>query len=96
MIFAAKYVSAMVFGGGILGGACKIWGNPYLNSMTVLFDTASKMSSKWRSHTVELLSSCEFQYGTATKFSRFDDNLFGFKTPLTESKCYISALRYVI
>jgi len=28
----------MVFGGGILGGARKIWGNPYLNSMTVLFD----------------------------------------------------------
>jgi len=29
-----------VFGGGILGGARKIWGNPYLNSTTVLFDTA--------------------------------------------------------
>jgi len=28
----------MVFGGGILGGARKIWGNPYLNSTTVLFD----------------------------------------------------------
>jgi len=28
----------MVFGGGILGGAHKIWGNPYLNSTTVLFD----------------------------------------------------------
>jgi len=28
----------MVFGGGILGGVRKIWGNPYLNSMTVLFD----------------------------------------------------------
>jgi len=30
----------MVFGGGILGGARKILGNPYLNSTTVLFDTA--------------------------------------------------------
>jgi len=29
----------MVFGGGILGGMRKIWGNPYLNSTTVLFDT---------------------------------------------------------
>jgi len=38
MIFVVKYVSAMVFGGGILGGVHKIWGNPYLNSMTVLFD----------------------------------------------------------
>jgi len=28
----------MVFGGSILGGACKIWGNPYLNSTAVLFD----------------------------------------------------------
>ena len=28
----------MVFGGGILGGARKKRGNPYLNSMTVLFD----------------------------------------------------------
>jgi len=28
----------MVFGGGILGGMRKIWGNPYLNSTTVLFD----------------------------------------------------------
>jgi len=31
----------MVFRGGILGGARKIWGNPYLNSMTVLFDDVS-------------------------------------------------------
>ena len=36
-----------------------------------------------------------FQYGTATKFSRFVDNLFGFTTLLTESKYYISVLRYV-
>ena len=28
----------MVFGGGILGGARKKRGNPYLNSTTVLFD----------------------------------------------------------
>ena len=39
MIFVAKYVSAMVFGGSILGSARKIWGNPYLNSTTVLFDS---------------------------------------------------------
>jgi len=38
MIFVAKYVSVMVFGGGILGGAHKIWSNPYLNSTTILFD----------------------------------------------------------
>ena len=38
MIFVAKYVSMMVFGGGILGSAHKIWGNPYLNSTIVLFD----------------------------------------------------------
>jgi len=36
-----------------------------------------------------------FQYGTATKFSKFVDNLFGFITLLTESKCYFSILRYV-
>ena len=36
-----------------------------------------------------------FQYRTATKFSRFFDNLFGFTTLLTESKYYISILRYV-
>jgi len=34
----AKYVSRMIFEGGILGGAIKIWGNPYLNSTTILFD----------------------------------------------------------
>ena len=31
----------------------------------------------------------------ATKFSKFIDNLFGFNKLLTESKYYISALRYV-
>ena len=36
--FCWEVVSAMVFGGSILGGVCKIWGNPYLNSTTVLFD----------------------------------------------------------
>jgi len=39
MIFVAKYISAMVFGGGILGGVHKIWGDLYLNSTIVLFDT---------------------------------------------------------
>jgi len=32
------YVSTVVFKGGILGGAHQFWGNPYLNSATVLFD----------------------------------------------------------
>ena len=36
-----------------------------------------------------------FQYGTATKISKFVDNLFGFTALLTESKYYISALRYI-
>jgi len=37
-----------------------------------------------------------FQYGIATKFfGRFVNKLFGFTTLLTESKYYISVLRYV-
>ena len=36
VIFAAKYISAMVFGGSDLGGMYKILGNPYLNSTTIL------------------------------------------------------------
>jgi len=39
MIFIPKYVSRVVFKGGILGGARQFWDNPYLNSTTVLFDT---------------------------------------------------------
>jgi len=39
MIFVPKYVSRVVFKGGILGGTRQFWGNPYLNSTTVLFDT---------------------------------------------------------
>ena len=38
MIFASKYVFRLVFEGGFLGGARNLWGNPYLNSTTVLFD----------------------------------------------------------
>jgi len=38
MIFVVKYVSRMVFEGSILGSASKIWGNPYSNNMTILFD----------------------------------------------------------
>jgi len=38
VIFVPKYVSRVVFKGGILGTACQFWGNPYLNSTTVLFD----------------------------------------------------------
>ena len=47
VIFVAKYSSSMVFGGGILGGACKLWGNHYLNSTIVLFDTKG-LASSWR------------------------------------------------
>jgi len=36
--FLPKYVSSVVFKGSILGGARQFWGNPYLNSTTVLFD----------------------------------------------------------
>jgi len=39
MIFVPKYVSRVVFKGGILGGACQFWGNPYLKSTTVLCDS---------------------------------------------------------
>jgi len=38
VIFAPKYVFRVVFEGGFLGGAHNFWGNPYLNSTTVLFD----------------------------------------------------------
>jgi len=38
VIFVPKYVSRVVFNGGILGGVRQYWGNPYLNSTTVLFD----------------------------------------------------------
>jgi len=38
VIFVPKYVSRVVFKGGILGGARQFWGNPYLNSTTILFD----------------------------------------------------------
>jgi len=34
VIFVPKYVSRVVFKGGILGSTCQFWGNPYLNSMT--------------------------------------------------------------
>jgi len=38
-IFIPKYVSRVVFKGGIFGGVRQFWGNPYLNSTTVLFDS---------------------------------------------------------
>jgi len=38
VIFVPKYVSRVVFKDGILGSARQFWGNPYLNSTTVLFD----------------------------------------------------------
>jgi len=39
VIFAPKYGFRVVFEGGFLGGARNFWGNPYLNSTTVLFDS---------------------------------------------------------
>jgi len=38
----------VVFKGGILGGAHQFWGNPYLNSMTVLFDKNPLKFSDWQ------------------------------------------------
>jgi len=40
MLDVPKYVSRVVFKGGILGGVRQFWSNPYLNSTTVLFDYA--------------------------------------------------------
>jgi len=45
VIFVPKYVSRVVFKGGILGGTRQFWGNPYLNSTTVLFDVTEKKAS---------------------------------------------------
>jgi len=44
VIFVPKYVSRVVFKGGILGGAHQFWGNPYLNSTTVLFDKTHNLT----------------------------------------------------
>jgi len=38
VIFVAKDVSKMVFEGSFFGGVQNIWGIPYLNNTTVLFD----------------------------------------------------------
>jgi len=46
VIFILKYVFRIVFEGGILGGARNFWGNPYLNSTTVLFDENKKRNIK--------------------------------------------------
>jgi len=42
MIFVPKYVSRVVFKGGILGSACQFCGNPYLYSTTVPFDSSKR------------------------------------------------------
>jgi len=34
-----KDISWIVFDGGFYGGVQNIWGNPYFNGTTVLFDT---------------------------------------------------------
>ena len=44
MIFIAKDVSRIVFEGGFFGSAQNIWGNPYLNSTTVLLISPPIMS----------------------------------------------------
>jgi len=46
LIVILKYVSRVVFKGGILGGARQFWGNPYLNSTIVLFDTIIPLALK--------------------------------------------------
>jgi len=45
VIFAPKYVFRVGFEGGFLGGAHNFWGNPYLNSTTILFDNCSEVDS---------------------------------------------------
>jgi len=41
VIFIPKYVFRVIFKGGILGD---VWGNPYLNSTTVLFNDDSDIN----------------------------------------------------
>ena len=55
-VVAWQYVSAMGFGGSILGSAYEIWGNPYLNSNTVLSDKE-----------IKLFSMCSFRMSEALK-----------------------------
>jgi len=55
VIFLLRYVSRVVFKGGILGGARQFWGNPYLNSATVLFDTLDIHSYAYILHSMILL-----------------------------------------
>jgi len=45
--FCCKVHLCNGFGGGILGGVRKIWGNPYLNSMTALFDNCKYVCCKF-------------------------------------------------
>jgi len=46
--FCSKNV--MVFEGGFFGGTQNIWGSPYLNSTTILFDTVDPaLSEPWLS-----------------------------------------------
>jgi len=49
----------MVFGGGILGGARKIWRNPSLNSTTVLFDTIVSESNALVVLGVDKIKQCQ-------------------------------------
>ena len=72
MIFVAKYISAMAFGGSILGGARRIWGNPYLNSMTVLFDMGLKVALKnyVKPYKMHVLWSCANTHGANTNHKK--------------------------
>jgi len=41
VIFVVKDISRIVFEGSIFDSTQNIWGNPYLNSTTILFDILS-------------------------------------------------------
>jgi len=54
MIFVPKYVSRVVFKGGILGSVRQFWGNPDLNSTTILFDVTASLEHIPDSSTITL------------------------------------------
>jgi len=57
VIFIPKYVSRVVFKGDILGGLRQFWGNPYLNSTTVLFDNTTIINVAY-SNSQKVFDSC--------------------------------------
>jgi len=52
VIFVTKDVSRIVFEGGIFGDVQNIWGNLYLNSITILFDIIQQLL--WGIHQVTI------------------------------------------